>query len=131
MEIATHCTALTSLSFEHTATSPALPGDPAAEAQQHEAVSLLETAVGEVAQAFGERLVSLDILKSSGIVMVLLLHTTQEAVDQGKYFGGLEALPILYIGGMSGLFFVLNSLDRVIFYYRYIYLKESNFILGL
>ena len=46
MEIATHCTALTSLGFEHTATSPALPGDPAAEAQQHEAVSLLETAVG-------------------------------------------------------------------------------------
>ena len=72
------------------------------------------TTLQPVAPTTGSRLVSLDILKSSGILMVLLLHTTQEAVDQGKYFGGLEALPLLYIGGMSGLFFVLNTLGIAI-----------------
>ena len=53
----------------------------------------MATTLPSVLPTTGARLVSLDILKSSGILMVLLLHTTQEAVDQGKYFGGLEALP--------------------------------------
>ena len=49
-----------------------------------------------------------------GIADGLLLHTTTRAVRQGKYFGGLEALPLLYIGGMSGLDFVLNTLGIAI-----------------
>lgn len=93
MEIATHCTALTSLSFEHTATSPALPGDPAAEAQQHEAVSLLETAVGEVAQAFGERLVSLS-LEGCHLLTDKAMQSVAESCGSGAAASPLRRLSL-------------------------------------
>ena len=76
------------------------------------------------------RILTIDSLRGVAIVMVLMLHTIQYCVDEKK-LQDLSKTPytllLYYVGGMSGLFFVLSSLGTSIsIFKRLYYAKDSS-----
>ena len=75
------------------------------------------------------RLLTIDSLRGVAIIMVLLLHATQYCVDERK-LEDLSKTPytllLYYVGGMSGLFFVLSSLGTSISIFKRLYNNNNN-----
>ena len=75
------------------------------------------------------RLLTIDSLRGVAIIMVLLLHATQYCVDERK-LQDLSKTPytllLYYVGGMSGLFFVLSSLGTSISIFKRLYNNNNN-----
>ena len=61
------------------------------------------------------RLVSLDALRGLSIAAVLVLHSLQYTVDESVLEDNIQySLPLYYVGGMSGMFFILSGLGNAL-----------------
>jgi hypothetical protein len=87
--------------------------------------SIYSTKFNETLQG---RILTIDSLRGVAIVMVLMLHTIQYCVDERK-LQDLSKTPytllLYYVGGMSGLFFVLSSLGTSISIFKRLYYANN------